>query len=135
LPEKGTSRTAIKGERSITVDTSTQTATPINRQRPTPPLFEALNHPCKHEREDDEDEDREIPGPTTKKARNDGGVPKEHHTPTQSVEPTTLPAATSQGEGKRKRREAENDEEQDLIELPPEPKRAKVFDIIDLTDD
>jgi hypothetical protein len=135
FPERGNSRTAIKRERSTTLETSTQTAAPINRQRPTPPLFKALNLPSKHRREDDENEDGEIPGPATKKARNDSGVTNEHHIPTQSVEPATLTADTSQSEGKRKRSEAENDEEQDLVELPPAPKRPKVLDIIDLTDD
>ena len=85
------------------------------RPRPTPPLFSAMTNK-KRAREEDDDGGEAV----AKRVR------LEFETEISSVE--------DHAAEKRKRVEWEV-EKDDLVELPPPPKRARIIEVVDLTDD
>lgn len=122
------SSTPVKEASSTISNNPVPAIAPVEHQRPTPPLFDGTSTSRKRKREEEENEaefsDRATNRVRTKEATDEAVV--------GSVEPATTNTNILEGVIKRKRDGPGNDEE-DLVELPPEPKRPKV--VIDLTDD
>ena len=85
------------------------------RTLPAPPLFSVSTNK-KRAREEGNDGGEAV----AKRARLEAG--------------TLMPSVEGLGPGKRKRVEEEANED-DLVELPPPPKRTRVVEVVDLTDD
>ena len=106
---------SIKDEPDVEAIANAMADGSTQRSRPTPPLFSATKGKKR-----------------TREEGNDNGevVPKRARLETESK----MASVEGQAAGKRKRAEEEADEDE-LVELPPPPKRARVVEVVDLTGD
>jgi len=106
---------------------------PAQRRRPTPPLFDAPHILVKRQREGEEEWDAS--DSAAKRVRLNHRYGENDRTLIQSVEAEITNPNVVLGEGKRRRGADDPEEDDDLIELPPLPKRQRMSEVIDLTDD
>lgn len=134
-------RLNLNAETSSLPDLSTETAFfPVRRQRPTPPLFDTPHISTKQQREDDEEAEPLESAPKNlltndSMIRNHDQILIHLIEPTTTTSTTTTSSAAAASSAKRKRSEDVDTKPQDLIEQAPQPKRPRVFEVIDLTDD